>query len=225
MSTSQATAETLSSLQEHLQPIAENHGQHSQLEAWLNDSCQALEKLHSELTVWQNELARKQTELDLREDALDRSRTKEDEFAQQVEQWKSELAAAREEATKLQEENADHLEQLEELERRCFDLESELKTARHRAAELEQALQEEQSRAEHEQNQWKAEFKEMRELLDKQCEMLASQFGGRELGVGESQDPQTLLRSQELRLRAQARLAEKRRQLEQSDSSSEDAED
>ena len=68
-----ATADIIDSLQATLEPLEALHGEHSQLEAWVHDSFSALEKLHSELTEWQSELARKQTELDLREDSLSRS--------------------------------------------------------------------------------------------------------------------------------------------------------
>ena len=74
MSTSASTCEAIETLQATLEPLAALQGEHTQLEAWVNDSCQALENLHGELAEWQNELARKQTELDLREDALEKCR-------------------------------------------------------------------------------------------------------------------------------------------------------
>ena len=89
MTTSTSAHETLESLQTTLEPLADLHGQHNQLESWVNDSCQALEKLHGELAEWQNELARKQTELDLREDALEKCQSQEEELGTQVEQWKA----------------------------------------------------------------------------------------------------------------------------------------
>lgn len=218
MTTTTAPNETLVSLQASLEPLAELHGQHNQLESWVNDSCQALEKLHGELAEWQNELARKQTELDLREDALEKSQIQDEALTSQVEQWKEQLKAARQEAEQLEEENTDHLEQLEQLERRCIELESELKLAQERSAELAATLDAERARAAEEQAQWKAEFKGMRDLLDKQCSLLATQ-----LKPGEKPERPAVAaigneastRSQELRRRAQSRLAAKRREQEE----------
>ena len=226
MTTSNSTCEALESLQSTLEPLAELHGEHSQLEAWVNGSCQALEKLHGELSDWQNELARKQTELDLREDALEKCQLQEDVLGSQVEQWKEELEAAKLEARQLGEESADQLEQLEQLERRCIELEAELKLASQRHAELESTLKAERAHRAEEQAQWKAEFKGMRELLDKQCSLLATQLKpGEKPGQLATEDSEAARRSQELRRRAQERLAAKRRefQLEDSEEQTEDA--
>ncbi len=220
MTTTTVANETPVSFQESLQPLAELTGQHNQLEAWVNDSCQALEKLHGELAEWQNELARKQTELDLREDALEKYQENEDELGSQVDEWKAELEAAQLELQQVSDENTDHLEQLEQLERRCIELESELKLAQQRSAELAETLEAERARAAEEQVQWKAEFKGMRDLLDKQCSLLATQ-----LKPGEKPDRPAVAavgveasaRSQELRRRAQLRLAAKRRQQQDQD--------
>ncbi|MGI9430357.1 MAG: hypothetical protein ACR2NM_16970 [Bythopirellula sp.] len=220
MATSTSTIETLESLQSNLEPLAAMHGQHNQLEAWVNDSCQALEKLHSELAEWQNELARKQTELDLREDSLEQCQYHEEELDTQVQKWKSDLEVAKRDMKHLEEENIDQLEQLEQLERRCIELESELKIAHERTAELTTTLEEERARIAQEQAQWKQEFKGMRELLDKQCELLASQLKPGEQPVTPAVSASkaaaaATARSQELRLRAQARLAAKRSQQQQ----------
>ena len=219
MTTMTSSAETLETLQASLEPLSEIHGEQSQLEAWVNDSCQALEKLHGELADWQNELARKQTELDLREDALEKCQLDEDELGSQVEQWRTDLIAAQQAARQLEEENADQIEQLEQLERRCIELESELKTARQRNAELTETLAAERARTASEQAQWKAEFKGMRELLDKQCSLLATQLKPTDLpSLGAGVDnSEASSRSQELRRRAQSRLAAKRRELMEQD--------
>jgi len=221
MTTSTSTSEAIESLQATLEPMASLHGEHAQLEAWVNDSCQALENLHGELTEWQNELARKQTELDLREDSLEKCQVQEEELGTQVEQWKAELAAAQQEAQQLGEENADHLEQLEQLERRCIELEAELKIAQQRNAELVATLEAERARTVDEQAQWKEEFKGMRGLLDKQCSLLATQLKPTDKparAVAPAENTEAALRSQDLRRRAQTRLAAKRRQQEQEQS-------
>ncbi|MEM8943832.1 MAG: hypothetical protein AAGD11_01510 [Planctomycetota bacterium] len=218
MTTTTAANDTLESLQATLQPLAELQGQHNQLEAWVNDSCQALEKLHGELGQWQNELARKQTELDLREDALEKFQEQEEQLGGQVEQWKADLEAARHDAKQLEEENADHLEQLEQLERRCIELEAALKTAQQRSDELTATLEAERARAAEEQAQWKEEFKGMRELLDKQCSLLATQLKPGEQPnrpAVSAVNSEAATRSQELRRRAQSRLAAKRRQQQE----------
>ena len=213
MTTSTSALDTLESLQTTLEPLNALHGQHNQLESWVNDSCQALEKLHGELAEWQNELARKQTELDLREDALEKCQSQEEELGTQVEQWKADLAAAQQEAQQLGEESTDQLQQLEQLERRCIELEAELKTAHQRSEELNTTLEAERTHAAEEQAQWKEEFKGMRDLLDKQCSLLATQLKPDEKPKAtDSTIPEASARSQELRRRAQTRLAEKRRQ-------------
>ena len=218
MTTTTTANNALESLQETLQPLADMQGQHNQLESWVNDSCQALEKLHGELAEWQNELARKQTELDLREDALEKCQSQEAELGSQVEQWKTDLEAAQAEARQLEEENTDHLEQLEQLERRCIELESELKLATKQSEELNATLGAERARTAEEQAQWKEELKGMRELLDKQCSLLATQ-----LKPGEQSNrpaiaavnSEAAARSQNLRRRAQARLQAKRKQRQE----------
>lgn len=225
MTTSTSANETLDSLQATLEPLAALHGQHNQLESWVNDSCQALEKLHGELAEWQNELARKQTELDLREDALEKCQLQEEELGLQVTKWKTQLEAAQQEARLMEEENSDHLEQLEQLERRCIQLESELKSTQQRSTELTTSLESERARAAEEQKQWKAEFKGMRELLDKQCSLLATQLKPgehpqRPPASGAKADAAT--RSQELRKRAQTRIAAKRRQQQEQDTEASD---
>lgn len=228
MTTSVNANETLESLQATLEPLADLRGQHNQLESWVNDSCQALEKLHGELAQWQNELARKQTELDLREDALEKSQVHEEEMGTQVEQWKADLEVARQELRQMEEENTDHLEQLEQLERRCIELEAELKNARQRTAELTATLEAERERTAEEQSQWKQEFKGMRELLDKQCSLLATQLKPGEKPnqpVAATVGSEASARSQELRRRAQSRLAAKRRQQQDQEQPTEGSDD
>ncbi|NOZ40658.1 MAG: hypothetical protein GXP24_10595 [Planctomycetes bacterium] len=238
MTTSTSALDALESLQTTLEPLAELHGQHNQLESWVNDSCQALEKLHGELAEWQNELARKQTELDLREDALEKCQIQEEELGGQVEQWKADLEAAQLEAQQLGEENADQIEQLVQLERRCIELEAELKVAQQRSEEMTATLEAERARAVEEQTQWKEEFKGMRDLLDKQCSLLATQLkpGEKPASVASSaagsatssaasstassteKSAGLTARRLELRQRAQTRLAAKRREQEELDS-------
>ncbi len=218
MTTSTSTIETLESLQATLEPLAGLHGEHAQLESWVNGSCQALEKLHGELAEWQNELARKQTELDLREDTLEKCQIQEEELGGQVEQWKADLEAARHEAQQLGEESSDQIEQLDQLERRCIELEAELKVAQQHSVELAATLEAERARSLEEQAQWKEEFKGMRDLLDKQCSLLATQLKPNDKPTRTTtptEKAETSTRSQELRRRAQSRLATKRRQQEQ----------
>jgi len=217
MSTSASTCEAIESLQATLEPLSALQGEHTQLEAWVNDSCEALENLHRELAEWQNELARKQTVLDLREDALEKCQIEEDDLGTKVETWQAELALAQQETRQLKEENADHLEQLEQLERRCIELEAELKVADQRSAELAATIEAERARTAEEQAQWKEEFKGMRDLLDKQCSLLATQLkpSDQPARVVVPENSEASLRSQELRRRAQSRLAAKRQQQEQ----------
>jgi len=215
-----STIDTLEALQTTLEPMAALHGQQSQLESWVNDSCQALEKLHCDLAEWQNELARKQTEIDLREDALEKYQIQEEEFGDQVEQWKADLLAAQLESEQLEEENADQLQQLEQLGRRCIELEAGLKAAQQRNDELTATLEAERTRGIEEQAQWKEEFKGMRDLLDKQCSLLATQLKASDtsaVAASPAEKSEASARRLELRRRAQSRLATKRRQAEPSE--------
>jgi len=213
MTTSISTGEMLESLQATLKPLLSKVGEPAQLEA-----CQSLEKLHGELSEWQNELARKQTNLDLREDALEKCQEQEDQVATQVDQWKADLAVAREESGQLQEENVDQLQQLEQLEQKCIELEADLQLARQRSEDLSKALQSERARSQTEQAQWKEEFKSMRELLDKQCSLLASRLMPSDSSSRRSSgalNVEASKRSLELRRRAQARLAANRKKQQE----------
>ena len=67
-----SSIESLESLHEVLEPLGTFRTENDDLGEWIHDSFAALEKLHEELTQWQSELARKETELNLRSDALDK---------------------------------------------------------------------------------------------------------------------------------------------------------
>ncbi len=101
MSTSTATL--VDSFQATLEPLESLHRGQSQLEAWVQDSFSALEKLHSELTEWQSELARKQTEIDLRENAISRteSQTIDGDAEEQIAHWQREFRDMRQLLEKL----------------------------------------------------------------------------------------------------------------------------
>jgi len=218
-----ATADAVDSLHATLEPLEALHGEHSQLEAWVHDSFSALEKLHSELTEWQSELARKQTDLDLREDALSRSgtRTVSGDSAEQLAHWQQELAEARAEAQQLEEENAEQLQELENMELQLVQMEKEHKSAQKRSAELAHVLEVERSRAAEEQHQWQGEIRDMRRLLEKQCSLLedrirdtrdVSETDSDRTGeaAGDSENEATS-RTAELRRRAKSRWAAKLR--------------
>jgi len=216
---------TVESLQASLEPLESLRGEQSQLETWVNDSFQALENLHSELAEWQSDLARKQTELDLREDTLEKCRVEEHDIGEKVGQWKKELAQARVELRQLEEENAEQLQDLEKLECRQAILETELKVATTRTEEISATLASERAATADEQQQWRVEFQKIRLLLEKQCNLLAHHLGE----VEELQDEETLdvpvdletaSRNAILRRRAQSRRAAKnRKQRDDKDSS------
>ena len=231
MSTATATATPVDSLQATLEPLESLHGGQFQLEAWVQDSFSALEKLHSELTEWQSELARKQTEIDLREDAISRteSQTIDGDAEEQIAHWQRELVEAREETQQLEEENAEQLQALENMELKFVQLEEELGDVRKRSAEVDQMLESERVRFTEEQHQWQGEFRDMRQLLEKQYSLLenrirdsaeggASSAGGP--GAGDS-NGEAISRTAELRRRAKARLAAKLRKHKDADPSSE----
>ena len=215
-----ATQETVESLQATIEPLEALHGEHTHLEMWVHDSFAALEKLHSELTEWQTELARKQTELDLREDDIRRSEGQvvEGDAAQQIEHWKGQLEEARQDTQALEEENAEQLQELENMELTLVQMEKQLQTADKRSAELAQLLETERVRADQEQHQWQGEMKDMRRLLEKQCSLLEDRIrDARETvempeippsSTGDEADPgptEAISRTAELRRRAKAR--------------------
>lgn len=213
-----ATQETVDSLHASIEPLESLHGEHSQLEMWVHDSFAALEKLHSELTEWQSELARKQTELDLREDAVRRSEEQvvDGDAVEQLEHWKGELDDSRQETQVLEEENAEQLQELENMELMVVQLEKRLHSSEKRNADLTQLLEMERTRADQEQHQWQGEFKDMRRLLEKQCSLLEDRIrtsretsedpaGGDSTEDAESEAAVAISRTAELRRRAKAR--------------------
>lgn len=231
---STATAEAVDSLQATLEPMESLHGEHSQLEGWVHDSFAALEKLHSELTEWQSELARKQTELDLREDAIIRSesQTIDGDAEEQIAHWKRELAESREEIQQVEHENAEQLQELEHMELGLVQMEKELQDAHKRAADLDQMLELERSRSTEEQHQWQGEFRDMRRLMEKQYSLLENRIrDSRDVAEGEADSDagpgeadsngEATSRTAELRRRAKSRLAAKLRKHKETDSPSE----
>ncbi len=231
---STATTAAVDSLQQAtLEPLESLHGEHSQLEAWVHDSFSALEKLHSELTEWQSELARKQTELDLREDAISRSESQSvgGDAEEQIAHWQSESAEHREEMQQLEEENAEQLQELENMELKFVQLEKELHDARKRSIELDQLLELERVRSTEEQHQWQGEFRDMRRLLEKQCSLLENRIrDSRDSVEGEADSTagpgegdfqgEATSRTAELRRRAKSRLAAKLQKNKDADPSS-----
>lgn len=169
-----STVERITSLEAAFEPIEVLKGEQAHLEQWVNESFQALEKLHGELADWQSELARKQTELDLREDSLDRSNAKEPELREMLNQSNAALATAKEENRQLLEENAEQLQALEELERRLAELELKLKTSQDRASALTQELSLERDNSDQAQAEWREEFDQMRTLLEQQYSLMST---------------------------------------------------
>lgn len=232
-----ATADAVDSLQATLEPLEALHGEHSQLEAWVHDSFSALEKLHGELTEWQSELARKQTDLDLREDSVSRSEARlatesattvvSSDGAEQIAQLQQELAEAREEAQALEEESAEQLQELENMELKLVQLDKDLKTSQKRYTELTQVLEVERARAAQEQHQWQGEIRDMRRLLEKQCSLLEDRIRDtRESSDAEAapspeaaaaSEPEATSRTAELRRRAKSRWAAKLRKHREGD--------
>ncbi len=214
-----STSETIESIQATLQPLEELQGEQTQLEAWVHDSFSALEKLHEELSEWQTELARKQTEIDLREDALEKCQEHEIDLDTHAAQWKRDLAEAREEIQQLEEENTEQLQELERLERGHDLLEAELKLARQSIEDLSVALEAERGRVSQEHSQWASEFQKIRRLVEKQGLLLEEHLGEEKLSAAPSEEAAVASsvegdissRSAEFRRRAQSRQAAKRR--------------
>lgn len=211
--------ETIESIQATLQPLEALQGEQTQLETWVHDSFGALEKLHEELSDWQTELARKQTELDLREDALEKCKVEGSDLDEHVVQWKQELDEAREEIHQLEEENAEQIQELENLERRHRRMQTELAAAKQHSEDLSTALEDERSLS--------SEFQDIRQLVEKQCLLLEDHLGEDHPDVIAQKDKssenkaEASSRSVKLRRRAESRQAAKRRKRRTTEESDE----
>lgn len=213
-----STTETLESLHTTLEPLDFLQSEQVELSTWIHDSFAALEKLHEELTQWQNELARKETELDLRQDALGKVKTTDKGLQKQVEQFERQLATAKDELQQLEEENGEQLQEFETLAARCGELEVEYEVAQLRVTELEAALEAERERSASESAVWHEDFHNLRGDLEKYFELLADQLEKVAVSVEHSQELHTPLpagaahaKSAELRRRAQSRRQAKER--------------
>lgn len=165
----------MESLQEALDPLAEFQNDQADLGSWIHDSFSALEKLHAELTQWQSELARKETELDLREDALSKSVVTDKELEKQVTHLEKQLANATHELQKREEEHGKQLREIEALEARFGELEVRHAVANERVVELEATLAAERERSASECALWKKEFHNLRGELENHYQLLAEQ--------------------------------------------------
>ena len=210
-----STLEAIESIQAAMEPLEALQGEHTQLEAWVHDSFGALEKLHGDLSDWQTELARKQTELDLREDELEKCQGNTEGLDKLSLQWKKDLELAREEVLQLEDENAEQLLELEKLERSHLQLEAELEAARERTQKLADALEAERARTAEDQHRWEGEFQQLREMLAEQHQLLSQHFGTDHHEPplpASSHEIEITSRTAELKRRAQSRRAAKRRQ-------------
>jgi chromosome segregation ATPase len=230
LSNNMSTAvDTLESLQVALEPLGALQSEQAELGSWIHDSFTALEKLHAELTQWQSELARKETELDLRQDALSKAKVVDKDLQKQVTLLEQQLATARVELQQLEEENGEQLRELENLEARYGELEHKHGIASERVTELEAALAAERERSASECDLWRDEFHELRGDLEKYHQLLAEQVDKVAATVqqvgNESHTPLLVgaahAKSAELRRRAQSRREAKERKDQSTDSSEE----
>jgi chromosome segregation ATPase len=205
----------LESLQEVLRPLGSLQAENEEMAAWIHDSFSALEKLHEELTQWQSELARKETELDLRDDANEKLPPTDKGLRERVLQLDGELTAIREEMRLLEEENCEQLQEFEIMESRCAELERALAAARREVSELEKELAAERLNS--------SEASEKEETADKLSSVLEDQIKQLTSQLQKLQGEQTLAhatqnptlpngvssKSAELRRRAESRRAGK----------------
>jgi chromosome segregation ATPase len=176
LSRNMSTVETLESLSEALEPLEVLQSEQAELGTWIHDSFSALEKLHEELTQWQSELARKETELDLRQDALGKAKTADKGLQKQVIQLEQKLAASQEELQQLEEENGEQLREFETLEARFTGLEVEFEVVRKRNTELEIALETERKRSASTSGLFQDEINVLRSELETHFQSLAGQI-------------------------------------------------
>jgi chromosome segregation ATPase len=220
-----------------LKPVEALRDDQTQLEAWVHQSFAALERLHSELDQWQRELTKQQVDLDESLANGHESSEQLEKLQQQCDLAAQQLAQAIQEVRQLEEENGEQVQEIDKLDRQFTAVQAELKVVREHAEQLTQNLESERQRAAEQQQHWSSELKEMRLLLDRQCELMVRESseeapqapGGPESKLGperteESQvmeeevsvaasdpmDPEAK-RSDEIRRRAKDRRAAKRR--------------
>jgi chromosome segregation ATPase len=181
-------SETIESIQATLQPLEQLQGEQTQLETWVNDSFTALEKLHEELTEWQTELARKQTELDLREDALDQCQQEGGDLGERAVQWKRQLDEARNEISQLEEESNEQIQELENSEKNYHSVNLELNILKNQNVEMSTCIEVEKSKSDQQKDQLADEFHELRLLVEKQSLLLTERL--EEDGSSPKSDPE-----------------------------------
>lgn len=218
-------AESLDALRSALVPVEALRGEQSELESWVRESFAALEALHDELSEWQRELAREQAELDQREAAVADAEAQDRAEGQRAADLAQQLTRAGEDARQLEEENAEQLQAIDDLERQLVSAQAELRAERRRTEELSKSLDSERERAMDEHRLWSGELRDMRGMLQRQCEMLESLGGRAGAAVVEDTSPacsretddsapptgtDAATRAAELRRRASSRRAQRR---------------
>lgn len=162
-----STIESLQSLHEVLEPLGVSRNENEDLGEWIHDSFSALEKLHEELTQWQSELARKETELNLRTDALEKSPRDQTEVQHQIDQLEGDLATAREDARLLEKEKAQQLVDYENLVSKYAQIKSDLHDAHEQVAQLVDTIESQRHSAEKDRELWQKEFRDLHNALEK----------------------------------------------------------
>ncbi len=116
--------------------------------------------------------------------AIDENRASLDDQHAAVREERAELAEARAElaqekaALEAQKNGLDggESQRVRELEQERLALETELETVRQRAADLTETLAEQKRQLAEERAEWTAEFRQLRKILDKQSQVLASRL-------------------------------------------------
>ncbi len=208
-----STIESLQSLHEVLEPLGVSRNETDDLGDWIHDSFSALEKLHEELTQWQSELARKETELNLRTDALEKSPRDKSEVQQQLEKLEGELAAAQEDTRLLEKEKAQQLVDYENLVNKYAQLKSDLHDAHEQIAQLVDTIESQRHRAEKDRELWLSEFRELHaalkehntNLLAKVDQLICYQQESKKTEPDSSQTVPSSVKPNQLRQRAKLR--------------------
>ncbi len=167
-------APALDAVRSALAPVEELRGEQSQLESWMRESFATLESLHDELSEWQRELARQQEEFDQHVAAAHDGGGAP---SGAVVERQDRLARSQDALRHLEEENAEQLHAIAELDRQLIAAEAELRARRATVDELSAALEAQQQRSLEEQRLWAGELRELRRLLERQGEVLASLAG------------------------------------------------
>lgn len=174
--------------------LADLRAHQESLDRYIEESFRELDALHTDLETFYQDLVRQgetleraraelqqsQREREMEREALDREQIANlEQLEQQYQQAQQELETLRLEvagrdAQPMDESAEGYSAELRDLQQQREELEAELEAVRTRAAELSDALDEAKRQSVEERAEWSTELKQMRRILERQSELLAT---------------------------------------------------